>query len=186
MRSRGCQGLALIGMFAVLVLAGCGVSGYSGTQGTSGGSTPTPAGTPAAPAGAGIVATSTASVGGTSETILTDTGGRTLYYFTSDTSTASACTTGCSHLWPPLLVSAGTPTSTSTLPGTLSAADVGNGMQVLYNGHPLYRYSGDAAPGQTNGEGIQGKWHVATPSLAVNSPPTGQPTPTKCSGYYCY
>jgi hypothetical protein len=65
--------------------------------------------------------------------------------------------------------------------------DVGNGMQVLYNGHPLYRYSGDTAPGDTHGDGIEGKWHVATPNVAVNGGSTsGQPTPTPCSGYYCY
>jgi hypothetical protein len=59
---------------------------------------------------------------------------------------------------------------------------------VLYNGHPLYRYSGDMAPGDTHGDGIEGKWHVATPDLAVNrtSPSSGQPTPTMCSGHYCY
>jgi len=42
-----------------------------------------------------------------------------------------------------------------------------NGNQVEYNGHLLYAYSGDTAPGQTNGEGLLGKWFVATPGLAV-------------------
>src|SRR6266581_1853625 len=42
-----------------------------------------------------------------------------------------------------------------------------NGNQVEYNGHPLYTFSGDSAPGQTNGEGITGMWFVATPNLAV-------------------
>jgi hypothetical protein len=59
---------------------------------------------------------------------------------------------------------------------------------VLYNGHPLYRYSLDTAPGDHHGDGIEGKWHVATTDLAANGTSTssGQPTPTKCSGYYCY
>jgi predicted lipoprotein with Yx(FWY)xxD motif len=134
------------------------------------------------------VSTATATVGGQSLTILTDAQGHTLYYFADDTSTHSACTSGCSTTWPPLLISSGTPSSSSSLPGTLSASDVGNGQQVLYNGHPLYHYSGDTAPGDTHGDGIEGKWHVATPDLAANrtATPSGQPTPTKCSGYYCY
>jgi predicted lipoprotein with Yx(FWY)xxD motif len=33
-------------------------------------------------------------------------------------------------------------------------------MQVTYNGHPLYRYSGDTKAGQTSGQGIDGKWYA--------------------------
>ena len=42
-----------------------------------------------------------------------------------------------------------------------------NGNQIEYNGHPLYTFSGDSAPRQTNGEGLYGVWFVATPDLAV-------------------
>jgi predicted lipoprotein with Yx(FWY)xxD motif len=41
-----------------------------------------------------------------------------------------------------------------------------HGQQLSYNGHPLYRYAQDTAPGQTNGEGVGGKWFVATPGLS--------------------
>lgn len=172
------------------MVAGCGVSGTGGLYGGAGGGSTTAggSGSGAGLAGAGIVSTATASVAGQSETILTDPQGHSVYYFAEDTSTKSACTTGCNGLWPPLIVSSGAPTSAASLPGTLSALDVGNGMQVLYNGHPLYRYSGDSAAGQTNGEGIEGKWHVATPNVAANAAPApgAQPTDTPCSGYYCY
>ncbi len=51
------------------------------------------------------------------------------------------------------------------LAGKLSVVTDANGQQVEYNGHLLYTYSGDAAPGQTNGEGLFGKWFVATLDL---------------------
>jgi len=38
---------------------------------------------------------------------------------------------------------------------------------VTYGGHPLYRYTADAKPGQTTGEGVNlfgGGWDVVAPS----------------------
>jgi len=118
---------------------------------------------------------------GNSETILTNAQGMTLYYFIPDTATKAACTGTCAGIWPPLLF-AGTssPASATPLPGTLSVVTDANGQQVEYNGHPLYTYSKDTAPGQTNGEGFKGKWFVATPTLSGQSAP--QSTPTS-SGY---
>lgn len=176
--------LALVALLVTSLLAACGALNYGPATGGSGSNTTTGS------AGAGIVGTTTATVSGHSETILTDSQGHSLYYHDDDTSTTSTCTTGCSGTWPPLTVSSGTPTSTSALPGTLSAQDVGNGMQVLYNLHPLYRYSGDTAAGQTNGDGIDGKWHVATPDVASNAGPSTQPVSTQpastpCTSYYC-
>jgi predicted lipoprotein with Yx(FWY)xxD motif len=37
-------------------------------------------------------------------------------------------------------------------------------MQVTYNGMPLYRYSGDKNPLDTNGEGVNGAWYVISPT----------------------
>jgi predicted lipoprotein with Yx(FWY)xxD motif len=113
-----------------------------------------------------LVKTATATVKGQSQTILTDAQGKTLYYFTPDTATTSACTGGCAQTWPPLVFTgSGAPTSATTLPGKLTAQTTANGNQVAYNGHFLYTYSGDSTPGQTTGEGLFGKWFVATTTL---------------------
>jgi predicted lipoprotein with Yx(FWY)xxD motif len=82
--------------------------------------------------------------------------GMTVYTFDNDVagSGTSACTGGCLANWPALTIAAGdTPTGDSTVTGTLGAivrADNG-ATQVTYNGKPLYFFSKDAAPGDTNG-----------------------------------
>ena len=152
-----------------LLIAACGSSTNNGTTGS--GTTPTTAPTATATSGAtALVGTATASVQGKSATILTNAQGKTLYYFTPDTATTSACTGSCAQAWPPLLATgSAAPTSTSTLSGKLTAVTTGNGNQVAYNGHLLYSFSGDSASGQTNGEGVLGKWFVATTDLAVGN-----------------
>ena len=113
-----------------------------------------------------LIKTATATVSGKSVPILTNAQGMTLYYRTSDMPPTTVCSGGCASAWPPLLVSgSSTPTSTTSLSGKLSVQADANGNQVEYNGHPLYTYSGDTAPGQTTGEGVGGVWHVCTPSL---------------------
>ncbi|HKF38070.1 MAG TPA: hypothetical protein VKB35_14335 [Ktedonobacteraceae bacterium] len=175
-----------LGLFLVLTIAACG--GTSTGTGVYGGntrasptavSTPTTSSgsscgrycsgsTPTAPAtGSGLVIkTASATISGKSVTILTNTQGMTLYYRTSDTS-SSVCSGGCASAWPPILVTgSAAPTGASSLPGQLSVSTNANGKQVEYNGHPLYTYSGDSAPGQTNGQGFGGVWFVVTTSLA--------------------
>jgi len=90
----------------------------------------------------------------------------TLYYYTPDTATTVACTGGCATNWPPVLFTGtGTPTGATTLTGTLAVLSNPNGSQVTYNGHPLYTFVADKAPGDTTGEGKGGKWHVVTPDV---------------------
>jgi predicted lipoprotein with Yx(FWY)xxD motif len=145
-------------LFIALIVVACGTS-----AGSSNGTTPTTAPTTSTP----VVKTAMATVNGKSTTILTNAQGMTLYYFTADTATNAACTGTCAGVWPPLLfTSTGSPTSATSLPGTLSVVTDANGKQVEYNGHLLYTYSKDTAPSQTNGEGFKGKWFVATPTLS--------------------
>jgi len=127
-----------------------------------------PAATPAGTA-ASTVKVATATVATKSESVLTTAAGLTLYYLTSDTTTAPKCTGTCLSNWPPLL-SAGPPPSGTGLTGTLTVAKNANGSQVAYNGHLLYRFASDVAKGDVKGEGIAafgGVWHAATPGLAI-------------------
>jgi predicted lipoprotein with Yx(FWY)xxD motif len=101
--------------------------------------------------------------------IVTDNQGRTLYAWTQDTSSTGTCTGSCAQTWPPALTS-GTPQGgtgiTASMIGTSARSD--GGTQVTYNGHPLYWFSGDKNPGDTNGQGVAGKWFTVTPDGKLN------------------
>ena len=152
--------LITVVLLLTMAIAACGGSTSSGSSSSS---TPAATATTASSSKA-VVKTTTATVNGKTETILTDAQGKTLYYSTSDTATTSACTGVCAKSWPPELTS-GTPTSSTALPGKLSAQTTANGNQVQYNGHFLYTFAADGGPGHTRGEGRLGKWFVATPNL---------------------
>jgi predicted lipoprotein with Yx(FWY)xxD motif len=150
--------------------------------------------TSTAPAGGGGTSTSAGGGGGAATvktmedpsygTILTDGSGNTLYLFEQDQGTTTSCTTGCSSTWP-ALTATGTPTSgdgvDDSLLGTAKQAD--GSMQVTYNGHLVYRYSGDTAPGQTNGEGISGVWFVVSASGDAVQQPGGGSSSSPYSRY---
>lgn len=171
--------LLVIGLMMVIILSSCesGASAPTDTQSVPNATgntsnTTTPSSTSGGTSSGNVVVkTANAAVDNKSETILTDTNGRTLYYFTQDALHNVACTTGCIDSWPPLLYhGTGAVSASTSLSGTLTTEKTANGNQVVYNGHYLYTYSGDSAPGDTKGQGIGGKWYVATPDLKENQP----------------
>jgi predicted lipoprotein with Yx(FWY)xxD motif len=100
----------------------------------------------------------TAVIGGT--TVLTNAKGFTLYSFAPDTPTVSKCYGSCAAYWPPVT---GTAPASPGLPGTVGTITrTGGARQLTYNGHPLYTYIGDTAPGQAKGNNLNlngGLWH---------------------------
>ncbi len=147
-----------VALGVALLAAGCGTAAAKG-----------PAKAPAKASAASAVTASVrighATVKGKSIQVLTNSQGMTLYWETADTATTSHCTGSCATLWPPLLSSHKTLSSPTGLTKAWAVVKDGNGNQVSYDGHLLYTYSGDTAPGQANGEGLFGKWTVATPSM---------------------
>lgn len=168
----------LLAVIMGILLSGCGSTTTTTTTGSSSSSqytsaTATPTSAPAtatpAPTDSNIVKTTSATVNGKTTTILANAQGMTLYYFTPDTGTKVACTDSCAQSWPPLLFTgSGKPSAAVKLPGELEVYANPNGKQIIYNDHPLYTFSGDTAAGQTNGNGIGGKWFVATVDLPKN------------------
>jgi predicted lipoprotein with Yx(FWY)xxD motif len=92
--------------------------------------------------------------------VLTNARGYTLYWFAPDTPTTSHCTSTCAAYWPPVI---GASSPHVKVVGTFATVKRSNGaLQVTYNGHPLYTYVGDGAPGQASGNDIKlngGFWY---------------------------
>jgi len=112
---------------------------------------------PATAGGTAMLRTTT--IGGVS--VLTNSSGRTLYWFAPDTPSKSACYGTCAAYWPPVI---GTPAAGPgvTLSKIATIARTDGTIQVTYAGHPLYTYIGDTAPGQASGNDINlngGFWH---------------------------
>ena len=111
-----------------------------------------------ASAGGGLKAV---QIGGVS--VLANARGLTLYWFAPDTPAKSVCNGSCAVYWPPVKgpVTAG-PGVTGRL-GTIKRSD--GSTQATYDGHPLYTYVGDSAPGQAHGNNLNlngGLWHEVT------------------------
>lgn len=157
----------LLSVTGLLVVAGVVLAACSSSSSTSSlpqsraSSTPASSSAPTTPpsSSATVKSATSAKLG----TYLVDSAGYALYMLSSDPANTSTCTSGaCTAVWPPLTTS-GTPTAGGGVSnaelGTITRS--GGGTQVTYNHHPLYTFTHDTAPGQTNGEGIKafgGTW----------------------------
>jgi predicted lipoprotein with Yx(FWY)xxD motif len=101
------------------------------------------------------------------QTVLVDPQGRTLYVLSPETAKHVLCTSvECLKFWPPLTVPKQTANAAlaAGVHGTLGILHRSNGMlQVTLNGQPLYRFDGDHAGGEVNGQDFKsfgGIWHA--------------------------
>ena len=149
---RGAPGTAAaVGGVSVvaLVLLGVAVAGAGG-----------PTGPPSPGPSSGLVLRTT-TINGT--TVLTNGKGFTLYSFAPDTAGRSVCNGACAQYWPPVPGSATAGPGVTGKLGTITRSD--GSKQATYDGHPLYTYIADSAPGQANGNNINlngGVWHEVT------------------------
>jgi len=169
-------GAAIAVLALAIVAAGCGssnsnssstsASGGGGGLYGGGGSSTTKAPVSSGGAAAVVAVSSDPKLG----KFLVDSKGNTLYYFENDkqNGNSSACTGACASVWPAYTTS-GAPKAqkgaTASKLGTIKGS--AGSTQVTYNGWPLYTYTVDSAPGQTNGEDIKsfgGTWYVLTPA----------------------
>jgi predicted lipoprotein with Yx(FWY)xxD motif len=149
-----------LAMVAVVALAGCGGGSSSkyGGGGTASGKS--------APTAGGPITVRKLSIG----SALVDSSGRTLYVFARDTKGHSNCSGACATNWPPEVSPASPKAGSGVTQSKLTAIKRSDGSrQVAYAGQPLYRFSGDQAAGDTNGQGqnaFGGLWYAVSASGA--------------------
>jgi len=177
----GAAGLAAL----ALTVSACASSGSSSAASGStpaAGSTNTAAAASASASSSGGATVSVRTISG--QQVLTNAQGLTLYWFAPDTSTTSKCTGSCATYWPPVK---GPVTAGSGVTGTLSTITRSDGStQATYDGHPLYTYAGDTAPGQAKGNGLNvsgGLWYEMT---ASGSTPAAKASTGSGGGGYGY
>ncbi len=104
-------------------------------------------------------------------TVLVNGKGLTLYLFLPDHhSSHSTCSGICAAAWPPLLLPSGrsAPLAAGRIDRSLLGTTIRNdgGVQITYNGWPLYRWPNDTSPGDATGQGLNnlgGLWYVVSP-----------------------
>jgi predicted lipoprotein with Yx(FWY)xxD motif len=103
-----------------------------------------------------------------------------------DSGPRSRCSGACALAWPPLTTREKPEARGGAKAKLLATSTRGNGArQVVYGGHPLYRYEPDTAAGQTRGQGVSAfgaRWYVVAPSghaitAAAAPAPSGSSTP---------
>jgi predicted lipoprotein with Yx(FWY)xxD motif len=181
---------AIYGGAAVAALA-IAIAGCSSSSSPSGSSSPSSSPTAGSSSPAAAANTSaTLKTGQTSlGTVLTDAKGFTVYEFAKDKGMTSSCFGACASAWPPVT---GKLTAASGITGTLGTISRGGGvLQATYNGHPLYTYAGDTAPGQAGGNdinGFGGLWYAikisgSSGGASTSSTPTSSPSSSSGYGY---
>jgi predicted lipoprotein with Yx(FWY)xxD motif len=164
--------LPILAVLAAGTIAACGGSdNSSGTSSSSNTSSSGGGGAYSAPKATATAAASGAvslkTTKGDPGTFLVDSNGRAVYLFEADKGKTSTCNGACAAAWPPLITD-GAPTAgdgvTASLLGTTKRDD--GKMEVTYNGHPLYYFANDSAPGDIKGQGVDAfgaEWYVVSP-----------------------
>jgi len=99
--------------------------------------------------------------------ILTDSEGKSLYFFSKDTRETSECVDGCRDIWPVFYV------ENLTIDNELDPADfetitrTDGAKQITYKGWPLYYFANDTNIGDTNGDKVNNVWYVAKPDYSL-------------------
>ena len=146
----------------VLLVAACGAPQASTRESPSAAAT-APAATSSpttAPAKAPTLTVSASRYG----RIVVDASGRTLYLFDAETAGVPRCYGACAAAWPPLMTASdpvAAPDLAQSLVATATRSD--GSTQVTYNGHPLYYWAGDHAPGEIGCQAAieyGGGWYV--------------------------
>ncbi|NEB73942.1 hypothetical protein G3I40_01605 [Streptomyces sp. SID14478] len=105
--------------------------------------------------------------------VVVDKNGMTVYRFLKDSAwpIKSNCVGACAEKWPALAPVAKNDTRNIPLKGYMTFTRPDGTKQQTLNCWPVYTFSGDKEPGDTNGQGVGGTWYAAAP----DGKPVGAP-----------
>lgn len=167
---------------AALLLAACGNDGgtkaKAGSPTTTGGGATTTTTAAAPTAAAPLSTTSNPTLG----EILVDAKGQTVYVYDPDKD-GKPCVNACASAWPPVVLEAGAtlPKTGPLGPDLTTTARPDGAQQVAYKGRPVYRFAGDAKPGDIKGDGVGSIWHAV--KLSAGGGSTTATTAARVSPY---
>ncbi|MEU6404922.1 SCO0930 family lipoprotein [Streptomyces sp. NPDC046985] len=98
--------------------------------------------------------------------IVVDSNGMTVYRFLKDKAwpkSVSACTGACLEKWPAVAPVPPNDTKGVKKKGLMGFTRPDGTKQMTVNCWPIYTFSGDRVPGDTNGQGIGGTWYAVSP-----------------------
>ncbi|MFD4787258.1 SCO0930 family lipoprotein [Streptomyces sp. NPDC058459] len=98
--------------------------------------------------------------------IVVDKNGRTVYRFLKDKAwpkSVSNCTGACLEKWPAVAPVSADDTQGVKKKGLMPFTRPDGVKQMSVNCWPIYTFSGDKAPGDTNGQGVGGTWYAVSP-----------------------
>jgi predicted lipoprotein with Yx(FWY)xxD motif len=174
--------LSLPAIAASLLIAACGSGSSSKTTSSPASTQPAAPTTSTSPSSAAVVKTASSSLG----TILVNSQGMTLYHLSGEVKGKFICaSSACVGVWHPLIApSGGAPSGEVGSLGTVRRPD--GTVQVTYKGTPLYIFTGDKQPGETEGQGIKdvGTWSAVTTGSSSTLAPSKSSSsePEKSSG----
>ncbi|MDN3260718.1 SCO0930 family lipoprotein [Streptomyces sp. CSDS2] len=106
--------------------------------------------------------------------IVVDREGRTVYRFLKDKAwpeSVSNCSGACLEKWPAVAPVAADDTKGVQKKGLMPFTRADGTRQMTVDCWPVYTFSGDKAPGDTNGQGVGGTWYAVSP----DGKPVGAP-----------
>ncbi|MER8032491.1 SCO0930 family lipoprotein [Streptomyces bauhiniae] len=98
--------------------------------------------------------------------IVVDKNGRTVYRFLKDKAwpkSVSNCLGACLEKWPAVAPVSEDDTQGVKKKGLMPFTRSDGAKQMSVNCWPIYTFTGDKAPGDTNGQGVGGTWYAVSP-----------------------
>ncbi|HFS67945.1 MAG TPA: hypothetical protein ENK67_07020 [Flavobacteriia bacterium] len=99
--------------------------------------------------------------------ILTDSEGKSLYFFSKDTKGISECYGNCADIWPIFYKENITVDSGLDITDFATITRTDGQKQTTYKGWPLYYFMNDNVAGDTNGDKVNNVWYIAKPDYSL-------------------